>query len=581
MAVCALTLFLALPSHAGYWDVSYTSQGVSGYDILDGFNPTDLNTPPGSDPWPKGSTGGGSFSVYLFGEANHFSHGTVTATLTWFPANGNSTTDPPDKTVYIQETATAQERAGYWYGIGTQPDMAGTVDNGLGNSVTAIWTGASQVLTCTGTRLIQRDGSLGKIVLDPVSLSAATPITSYASGYPDWVGSGWASVNFQAQQAGPPKSIMINRPENAGANIEADRNTFDFAAGEWTSDGDSRFSNDVTSDAGGEAGSSLDYEDWTCGFVGAPWPPDGVPQLLGDLLTADGSDYYRDWAWYAEATPTTGSLGSDHGDTFSIHKFTPQIRPHVDWPYAQPSYDPSLTVYLPHDLLDEMTSPQVPAAQTYRVNLHLADTPIWATQDTHPDWKFDHHANFNITYHNEYELIATQPTDEVPLAENPWRPVVCNTGTVFQEGQQNENIITEGYYANWSPSFYYQADSNYNVTVTAVNVNGGVGQSTAVGIYRPVPPRTVPIGMVGVVYSRPYIIRCPFTYRQYSAAGRLLPGMGNDTQGNEIPFSKYVDRSAGGFGVNNIVTKIFLCKKGQAFPPKIYDNSDPPPQSPQ
>lgn len=519
----------------------------------------------------------------------------ITATLTWKHGYGQTdANDQPPAKLILKETGHSGWLSAY--GPSGPPTNSGLADDSLGDPVvfSIPWNTHSGQGTSEGSRLIEVDSSSGVVTLHR-TLFAKTPPSTWVGGmvYDDPESDGpymsgswdWQPNSFEfaygVREASPPKSIMINRPENMGANIEADRKIFDFATGEWTCYGDSRFSNDVTSDAGGEVGSSLDYEDWTCGFVGSPWPPDGIPQFLGDLLTADGSDYDRDWAWYAEAKPTTGSLGSDHGDTFSIHKFTPQIRPHVDWPYAQPSYDPTLTVYLPHDLLDEMTSPQVPAPQAYRVNLHLADAPLWATQDTHPDWEFDHHANFNITYHNEYELIATQPTDEVPLAENPWIPVVCNTGTVFQEGQQNENIITEGYYANWSPSFYYQADSSYNVTVTAVNVNGGVGQSTAVGIYRPVPPRTIPIGMVGVVYSHPYIIRCPFTYRQYSAAGRILPGMGNDAQGKEIPFSKYVDRSAGGFGVNNIVTKIFLCKKGQKFPPKIYDNNDPPPQSPQ
>lgn len=395
MAVCALTLFLALPCHAGYWDVSYTSQGVSGYDILDGFNPTDLNTAPGSDPWPKESTGGGSYSVYMFGEVNHFSHGTVTATLTWFPANGDITTDPPDKTVYIQETATAQERAGYWYGIGTQPDMAGTVDNGLGNSVTAIWTGASQVLTCTGTRLIQRDGSSGKIVLDPVSLSAATPTTSYASGYVDWFGSGWASVSLDAgietravmnivpvrvDATSPHSSRVFYRiePDDAVAS------SVTFAGPTSTGTGTQTLSN-VTGEfsftfdeAELPAGSSSFVLNWT---PASPYIPlDGTSVNVGATrrsLIASGSSPLG--AWVTAGDPSATPIGGPNGNIQRIPMTPYELYELYDkFSYSIPVVAESQTIY----------------AASNSVNIGTPE--LMALPSTIAGWGETHHYNYQF-----------------------------------------------------------------------------------------------------------------------------------------------------------------------------------------
>lgn len=167
---------LAPPSHAGYWDVTYTSQGVAGcQSFFD--HPTG---PVVSNLWYAGSAGEGSGDRRSYGKINNFSHGTVTPTLTWIPINGDSTTDPPDKTVYIRETATAQEAPGQLSpqfklsGMGT----VGSVDDGLGDPVITTRDNVGPVLTCTGTHLLQRDGSSGKIVLDAVSLSAANPIST-------------------------------------------------------------------------------------------------------------------------------------------------------------------------------------------------------------------------------------------------------------------------------------------------------------------------------------------------------------------------------------------------------------------
>ncbi len=105
---------------------------------------------------------------------------TVTTTLTWMPANGDSVMDPPpDKNhpVHLIEHGYAYESS---LGGGSG---AGTADDGLGDPRDA--GGVSQ-----GNHLIVKDGSSGTITLDPVTVKAINPVSTYQSGYPGGGGGG-------------------------------------------------------------------------------------------------------------------------------------------------------------------------------------------------------------------------------------------------------------------------------------------------------------------------------------------------------------------------------------------------------
>ena len=138
------------------------------------------------------SSNGASFNTGTGGVDSSVT-GSVTATLTWQPATGQTpiTDPPPTQPVPILEIATAQENPGSWYG-GPVPTSAGTVSNGLGDSPVALGRG----YIAKGSHLIQRDGSSGVITLAPVSMSAACPKTTVVNGKIDWQGSQAVSVRL-------------------------------------------------------------------------------------------------------------------------------------------------------------------------------------------------------------------------------------------------------------------------------------------------------------------------------------------------------------------------------------------------
>ena len=558
------------PGGEGQWTVkSFACQGQTT------VSPANSSYPPYS--WPSVVTPTydqsnyvyfDQFAIYPFGQYNYNQTlsglavddtGSITPVLTWTPAVAGDTTPPPDK-VFLQVTpdanASAYGNTG-WYFPGVEYEAA----DGFGDA--PVFGGYSW--NSSGSHLIEvpNPGQSTTVRLPSVSLHAHG---TYPANSPyDEIA---ASVGVTVQQAPPPKSILISRHENSGANIEADREFFDDNSGEWTGYGDSVFSNDVYgSDIAGEAGGLVGgadpgWDEWDAGFAGAPWPSEDTMFQDGEFSDTNGI-WDRQWHWYAEdgSTQLPTALGSDAGTTYAINPFIPHIRPHVDWPWNSDGY-------IPHDMLDEMTSPNAPAAQGRRINLHLTDQDLIGSN---PQYNFDHHANFGITYHNRYELLDKQPTTDVPVAENPWKLLQVSTGTLISPN--NTNVFVPGIVNLWNPQVYYNSDNNWNITVTTFYMNFSAGQSSGGGLYMPITPRSVPAGDVGVVYYRPHLIRNPFTYRWYTAAGRKINYY--DANGNEVPFSGSVDISSGGYNTNNMIAEIVLYPAGTNFWGTLKQDGDP------
>ena len=508
---------------------------------------------PLTGPWsdtPGETAGGGSTGGQYAVDAA--SSGIVTATLTWMPAAGKSlSTDPPSEPVFILETALAA-----WSTSSAATPTAGAyVSDGLGDPVllNPSYLGGGQ--TSSGSHLIAQDGSSGIIRLGPIPMSAGTPPYQM----PIQWGCASAQCTFSVSFPTPPKSVLILRPENSPSNVQKDQYYLD-GNGEWQGSGDSRFDNLVYYDQEQllSNGIAPGWEDWIADPVGGPWPPQ--PTLINPITQ------YGDWSrnWYAEddnVQPASG-LGSDSGNTYQINKFTPHIRPHVDWPYSASLLMQS---QLPHDLLEQMTSPNAPAPKTLRVNLHLTDVDL---TNIHPEYSFDHHANFFITYHNEYELKSESPPSFLTSADIPWQ---------IAKGPNGQPISQAAYATpipGWSPQLQYYVEANWQANVNFVSWAGvSAGQNFGSGLTATV-SGNIPANYIGVVYSRPHEVRIPFTYRHYLPGGREIQGY--DTQGNEIPFSNHVDRSPFGFGTYPVDFIIFTFPNGTyPIPQKI--NHDPIP----
>ena len=152
------------PSHS--WAVTYTNNGTWSY-----VDPT--QTPPAqSGLWPAGSNGDGLSGSNT---RNGNLQGTVTATLTWVPAAGQTMqSDPPPNPVTVIECASAMERSL----LGTDPNTqgpAGSASDGLGDTPTVYGNG---YISSGYHALPPQDGSSGTIVLPPVTLSASNPTYS-------------------------------------------------------------------------------------------------------------------------------------------------------------------------------------------------------------------------------------------------------------------------------------------------------------------------------------------------------------------------------------------------------------------
>ena len=211
VAVCASALLFSLPSHAqdgypGYgnyppshvWVVTYQSSGGGSYVSLNSSPATSTTIPV---PWPPTS---GSLSILTNpAQVSAQAAGTVTATLTWYPAGGDRVADPPPPLVNLRVTAKASQSHGGWAGGGLPPANAGFADNGWGNPGVSYAFGGSDI----ETRLIQCDGSSGVIVLDPVTLAAACPLTTWLSTGPDWLWTDTIILSLDVQE--DPRKVQI------------------------------------------------------------------------------------------------------------------------------------------------------------------------------------------------------------------------------------------------------------------------------------------------------------------------------------------------------------------------------------
>ena len=174
MAAC-----LASPAvHAGTWSVTYSQNGtVSGTQYNNANNSYQTYSNPLS-----GSGSGGSVPAMYSMQATVSD--TVTATLTWTPATGQTIqTDPPSSAVVVQETASAS-----WAltGTGTSTVAPFTASDGFGDALTTTTSGGqTSGQSSSGVRWLVKDGSSGVVVLDAVAMTAQSPAFSSiaASGY--------------------------------------------------------------------------------------------------------------------------------------------------------------------------------------------------------------------------------------------------------------------------------------------------------------------------------------------------------------------------------------------------------------
>jgi len=443
-----------------------------------------------------------------------------------------------------------------------------------------------RVPVVNGVARVAVDGQMSGTASNPIACGIFDPHATTVTNGPT---SAYSEGDIYAtiQQAGPPKSILINRPENTGANIEADRKVYDYGTSEWTCYGDSRFDNaeydDGDIDGTPVAGSTkLLAETWQAVPLSGPWPP--VATCISPLELS--GDWDRYWHWYIQEPISPSRSDFRDGTSFAIADFTPNFVPigraHMDWPYSNPNAAGAIppSVYLPHDLLEEMTSSRTPQPQTWPVDLHLSDKD---DSGKHPEYAFDHHATFKITYHNANEIVQQFPTPFVPTSDNPWRIFTFNTGS------QITHLDIEGNQPNWVPQVYYEANKDtsqdfsvdFPIKFLGFTAGAGSSQGTNNGLIKPVTQRTVPAGWHGYVYTRPLMIRCPFTYHKYTEAGRVL---NSDVNGNDQPFSGSVDRNQAAYnGTGDYVPngfdfemKIVLYPDtNQKLVPLLYTDTDP------
>lgn len=142
-----------------YWQVSYSSSGTTNWRLA-----SSGRIAPQSHAW---STTGSGDGIQASPALDASTKGTVTPTLTWVPATGQtSTTDPPSSSVIVTESGSASSTGG---GSG-----APTLNDGLGDPPNGN--------TASGTHYVVKDGSSGTITLSAFSLEATTPTGTGTNG---------------------------------------------------------------------------------------------------------------------------------------------------------------------------------------------------------------------------------------------------------------------------------------------------------------------------------------------------------------------------------------------------------------
>ena len=194
-----LGLLSALPAHAQAtthcWNITYAYSNVVN-------NHFQRDVPTMGQKTPTDSQGG---SAIIDGDNEE----TVTATLTWVPAAGQTLqSDPPSEPVHIHESGYAIEES-----LGSGPGT-GTADDGLGDPAV----GGSGSQQSQGVHVLQKDGSSGTITLNAVTLKAINPVSTWQSypNYPgyyywDWTG-GQDAVSFNVAVVNDNRAVIITSP---------------------------------------------------------------------------------------------------------------------------------------------------------------------------------------------------------------------------------------------------------------------------------------------------------------------------------------------------------------------------------
>jgi hypothetical protein len=168
MAVMVVVVCGASRAQIGHWQITYATEGSSDWWVTGSVGGT---TPWMVPPLPI------AIARYLINKAAWaHAHGWIEATLEWVDDAGDPAPDPPAE-VYVLEKATAS-----WVDMNhtSSPTPIGTASNGLGGPYVVApdqHSGES-----SGSRLTQRNGSTGRIVLPRVTLNARVDVEISQTG---------------------------------------------------------------------------------------------------------------------------------------------------------------------------------------------------------------------------------------------------------------------------------------------------------------------------------------------------------------------------------------------------------------
>ncbi len=292
------------PGH--YWKVSYVSSGSATFHYMFGQSATDPIYS-GGGPWTDtdgetyaGGSAGGQYAT------DAVSFGTVTATLTWVPASGQSAQDdPPPNQVIVAETGYAS-----WNG-GTSPGK-GSASDGLGDAEVD----SSQAGTSSGTHYSVQDGTSGTITLSHTlsAQSAAYAPPPFGSTY------GQAIVSYSVTPY--PITIDLGGTTNGqvltGQQVGASLNTSGLPATgyEWTVAGGDPF---------------LNYD---------PYAPSNQLTALPQPGSQDHFDFYTKAAGQVTVACLASVLVSSNPQQYvivDVQKKLASVKPTVAW---QTNQDP-------------------------------------------------------------------------------------------------------------------------------------------------------------------------------------------------------------------------------------------------
>ena len=184
---------LSQPAHAGYWQLTYQCQGSSQENNV-GSPEYPYRTSSTTSPWSNAPQSDGSLALDGGGiirglsSASANDTGTVTATLTWVPTNGDA---PTGTTLTVCEDGSVLAAYDYYpYSFADGP-FDGTADDGLGDPAVQITGEALDGKTSSGKHLltlpIVASGGTYTVTLPTRTLTASGSIsdTSDNAGFPN------------------------------------------------------------------------------------------------------------------------------------------------------------------------------------------------------------------------------------------------------------------------------------------------------------------------------------------------------------------------------------------------------------